>query len=121
MEMPKSDSDTRTLFESLLPDDPRVQKKPMFGHLAGFVNGNMFAGTFGEDLIVKLPPADRDELLSIDGAAPFCPSGRPMGGYVTLPRAWKSQRELAREWIERGYAFVATLPPKVPKPKKPKK
>lgn len=121
MDMPKSDADTRALFETLLPDDPRVQKKPMFGHLAGFVNGNMFAGTFGEDLIVKLKPAERDELLAVEGAEPFCPGGRPMGGYVIVPRAWREQPELLREWIECALTGVAELPPKVPKPKKPKK
>src|SRR4051812_22842000 len=47
MPMPKADEVTRDYFHSLLPEDPRLTVRPMFGNLAGFVNGNMFTGVFG--------------------------------------------------------------------------
>ena len=31
----------------MLPDDPEIEVKPMFGNLGAFVHGNMFAGLFG--------------------------------------------------------------------------
>jgi len=42
VEIPKPTEDDKALFRSLVPDDPRVEVKPMFGNLGGFVNGNMF-------------------------------------------------------------------------------
>ena len=63
MPMPRPDAESRTFFESVLPDDPRVKARPMFGNVSGFVNGNMFMGLYGGDLFVRLSEADRAELL----------------------------------------------------------
>ncbi len=121
MEMPKPSDADKEVFRSLVPDDPAVEVKPMFGNLAAFVNGNMFMGLFGSQIGLKLDAGDRDELLAEDGAGPFGPEERPMGGYVTMPARWRSSRDDARPWIERAQAYVASLPPKVPKAKKAKK
>ena len=90
MQVPKPSDAAKALFASVVPDDPRVVVKPMFGNLGAFVNGNMFMGLFGSDIGVKLPPADQEELLAKPGAGPFGPAERPMGGYVTLPPAWSA-------------------------------
>jgi hypothetical protein len=42
--MPKPTEADKDRFRSLVPDDPRVEVKPMFGNLGAFVNGNMFVG-----------------------------------------------------------------------------
>ena len=86
----------------------------MFGNLGAFVNGNMFMGLFGADVGLRLAPADREALLAIDGAGPFGPAERPMGGYVTLPPALAGADEGAG-WVQRSLAFVAEMPPKVAK------
>jgi len=52
-----------TTTQSWLPEDPRVQVRPMFGNLAGFSNGNMFIGLFGSAVFVRLGEDDRTELL----------------------------------------------------------
>ena len=54
MQMPKPTEADKDRFRSLVPDDPRIEVKPMFGNLGAFVNGNMFAGLFGPDIGVKL-------------------------------------------------------------------
>ena len=46
-----------------VPEDPRVQVRPMFGNLAGFANGNMFIWLFGSAVFVRLGEDDRTELL----------------------------------------------------------
>ena len=113
MSMPKADEATREYFHSLLPDFAPVTVRPMFGNLAGFVNGNMFTGIFGESVFVRLPEEDREELLRVPGAAPFAPMpGRPMREYVTLPEAWREEPEVARAWVERSLAWAAGLPAK---------
>ena len=109
MEIPKPTDADRGRFTALVPDDPRVEVKPMFGNLGAFVNGNMFMGLFGSDVGVKLADDDRARLEQA-GGGPFGPAERPMGGYVALP-AGLGESE-AREWIAASLGFVAALPPK---------
>ncbi len=82
MQIPKPSDADKAYFRSIVPDDPRVEIKPMFGNMAAFVNGNMFMGLFGADVGVRLAPADAAVLAAMDGAGPFGPAERPMGGYV---------------------------------------
>lgn len=117
MKMPRPSEQDKARFDDLVPADPRVQVKPMFGNLAAFVNGNMFMGLFGSDIGLKLDDAGRQELLGHDGAGPFGPEERPMGGYVTIPSTWHSTAE-GKAWAERAFSYVAGLPPKKPKSKK---
>lgn len=58
-------------FRALIPEDPAVTVKPMFGNRAAFVHGNMFAGHYG-------------------------PPERPMGGFVALPADWHTEIALAQ-------------------------
>jgi TfoX/Sxy family transcriptional regulator of competence genes len=118
--IPKPTEDDKEYFRSIIPPDPRVEVKPMFGNIAGFVNGNMFAGLFGSDVGVKLADSDRKQLLA-EGGGPFGPADRPMGGYVSLPASWREDPAKSGGWAERALAYVATLPPKAPKPKKAKR
>jgi TfoX/Sxy family transcriptional regulator of competence genes len=115
MEIPKPTDDDRAVFISLVPDRPDVVVKPMFGNLGAYVNGNMFMGLFGGSIGVKLPEPDRQALLSIDGAGPFGPPERPMGGYVALPADWRRSTKQATVWVTRSLEFAAALPPKAPK------
>ena len=111
MQIPKPTDEDKARFRSLVPDDPRVEVKPMFGNLGAFVNGNMFMGLFGADVGLKLAAADADELLAIEGAGPFGPAERPMGGYVTLPESLAAT-PAAGPWVTRSLEHVAALPPK---------
>ena len=121
MEMPKPTEAEKDVFRSLVPEDPRVEVKPMFGNLGAFVNGNMFMGLFGADVGVKLAEADREAPLAEEGAGPYGPKERPMGGYVTLPAAWHAAPADAGPWIARALDLAGALPPKVPKPRKPRR
>lgn len=119
MKMPKPIEEVKDLFRSLLPDAPEVTQRPMFGQLAGFVNGNMFLCLFGDRIAVKVSEAEAAELLKTPGAEPFVPmEGRPMRGYVVVPEAWHQQPKKAEDWVARSLAFVSTLPAKQPKGKK---
>src|SRR5919107_3760890 len=99
MQMPKPTDADRERFRSLVPDGPGVEVKPMFGNLGAFVDGNMFMGLFGADVGVKLPADAQAELLGHEGAGPFGPAERPMGGYVTMPASWSP--EDAGPWVDR--------------------
>lgn len=115
--MPKPSDEDKEFFRSLVPDDPRVEVKPMFGNLGAFVNGNMFMGLFGAEVGVKLDGADREALVAA-GGGPFGPEERPMAGYVTLPAAWRSAPADASPWVAKSLAVVGAQPPKKKKAKK---
>jgi len=111
--IPRPDEKSKEFFRSLLPAEPRVTIRPMFGTISAFVNGNMFAGLFGNDLFVRLSEESREELLEKEGASLLEPmKGRPMKEYVVIPKAWRKQQETARTWIIRSLDWTSKLPPK---------
>ena len=120
MEIPKPSEEDKQFFLSLIPGDPDVEVKPMFGNLGAFVHGNMFAGLFGPAVGVRLDDEGQRELAAIDGSGPFGPAERPMGGYLSLPAAWRAEPALAAGWVARALGHVSSLPPKVKKPKRTK-
>jgi len=112
MKMPKPSEDARTAFAELVPSGPAITMKPMFGNLAGFVNGNMFAGLFGEDLFVRLPD---DECAAVrkDGGRDFEPmAGRAMKGYVLVPADWRAQPQAVAPLVERALEVTSRMPAK---------
>jgi TfoX/Sxy family transcriptional regulator of competence genes len=122
MKMPKPTDADKELFRSLLPEAPGVTERPMFGQLAGFVNGNMFLCLFGDRIAVKLPDDQAAELLKVKGAGPFTPmEGRPMRGYVVLPESWHKSPVKAEEWVARSLAFTSSMPGKAKPAKKAKR
>ncbi|MDA4117085.1 MAG: TfoX/Sxy family protein [Thaumarchaeota archaeon] len=113
--MPKPDERAKEFFASVVPSDPRVKVRPMFGNNAAFVNGNMFMGLFGNDLFLRLSDDDRRELES-KGGSNFEPmKGRPMTGYSVIPGSWKEDPKTVRAWVSRSLTWAGKLPPKVPK------
>ncbi|HEY1917600.1 MAG TPA: TfoX/Sxy family protein [Streptosporangiaceae bacterium] len=115
MDMPKASEQDKQYFQSVVPDRPGVEIKPMFGNFGAFVNGNMFAGLFGALVGVKLDDASRAELASVEGTGLFGPPERPMGRYTSLPVAWRSTPELAAHWVELACSQIGLLPPKATK------
>jgi hypothetical protein len=119
MEIPKPTDADRDRFRALVPDEPGIETKPMFGSLGAFVNGNMFMGLLGSDVGVKLDEADRTALLTKPGTGPFGPSERPMSGWVRIPAGWTARQ--AKPWVAKAHAAAALLPPKQSRAKAAKK
>jgi TfoX/Sxy family transcriptional regulator of competence genes len=116
--MPKPTEDAKAAFSKLVPAEPAVTMRPMFGNLAAFVNGNMFAGLFGEDLFVRLPD-DESAPIRKQGGRDFEPMpGHAMSGYVTVPTTWRSKPAATQAWVAAALAFARGLPPKAPSAKK---
>jgi TfoX/Sxy family transcriptional regulator of competence genes len=116
--MPKPSEQAKVAFTNLVPDEPAITMRPMFGNLSAFVNGNMFAGLFGEDLFVRLPD-EQSAPIRKQGGRDFEPmAGHAMKGYVTVPSTWRNQPAASKTWIAASLAFTRALPPKVPAGKK---
>jgi TfoX/Sxy family transcriptional regulator of competence genes len=116
MKMPKPSDQAKAAFSALVPGEPAVTIRPMFGNLAAFVNGNMFAGLFGEDLFVRLPD-DEAAAVMAKGGRPFVPvAGHAMKGYVIVPSAWRAKPDGTRAWIDRALVLTKAMPAKARKP-----
>ena len=90
-----------------------IEHRTMFGYPSVFLNGNMLACVFQDRIMVRLAEADRADAISSVGGKPFEPSpGRAMREYVELPRASPTTRPNSTAWLQRGRAYVRTLPKK---------
>ena len=115
--MPRPSAAVLSTFLSLVPDAAGVTSRPMFGNRAAFVNGNMFAGLFGDALFVRVDPDGRQSLLASGGSGFEPMPGRPMRGYTCLAPDWQSALQAAGEWVDRALAYAAALPPKASGPR----
>ena len=102
-------------FDKAVPASPSVTRRPMFGYASAFVNGNLFAGTFQDTIMVRLSEADRVALLKVKGASPFKPMGRAMYEYVVVPASMVDKPSELGAWLARGHRYALTLPPKAAK------
>jgi TfoX/Sxy family transcriptional regulator of competence genes len=107
----KSSRDAQDAFRGLVPVDPRVTTRPMFGSVAAFADGQMFMCLFADELYLRLGEDDRAGLKA-EGGNPLEPMpGRPMREYMGLPE-WQSRTVPARDWAERALAYAISLGPK---------
>lgn len=106
----KATPETKDLFASLV-EGLACEPRSMFGYPCAFLNGQMFAGVFGNSVVVRLDEKQRAALLEVDGAQAFCPMpGRTMKEYVQLVSL--EDEELLARWVEKAFAYAKTLPPK---------
>jgi len=112
MTMPKPSEQAKAAFQKLVPPDPNVTTRPMFGNLAGFVNGNMFCGLFGEDLFVRVSEEDQARVRKQGGRAFEPMAGRAMTGYVVVPVGWQKKPDATQAWIITALTWSRQLPPK---------
>ena len=120
MQWQKASEDVIEAFDAALPADDAVQKRKMFGNPSAFVNGNMFAGVFEDDIVVRLPAERRAELVEQAGAQPFAPGGRVMREYLIVPPVARADRDELARWLDEAFRFVASMPAKEAKPRKKK-
>jgi TfoX/Sxy family transcriptional regulator of competence genes len=111
MEWIKSPHGLIDLFAECLPDDPRLERRKMFGYPAAFVHGNMCAGLFGDRVFARLSDADKAALPG--GGDYFEPMpGRPMKAYAVIPDEVVADEAVLAEVLAKAVAFTAALPAK---------
>ncbi len=84
----------------------------MFGGIAFMLVGNMAVGVIGEDLMVRLDPADAEKALAEPHTRPMDFTGKPMKNMVYVgPEGTVSDEDLTA-WVEAGADYASSLPPK---------
>jgi TfoX/Sxy family transcriptional regulator of competence genes len=117
----KSPQSLQELFAEALPNDPRIERRKMFGYPAAFVNGHMMAGCFQDGMFARLSPSDMAERAAA-GWKPFEPmAGRPMKDYLGLPQEVLEDEAATAAILAKALSWTAAMPPKEKKPAMAKK
>jgi len=103
-------------FDQVLPTDPRVERRKMFGYPCAFTNGNMFAGLHQENMILRLAEKDRAALIRTGKTGLFEPlPGRTMKEYVVVPPDMLKGGTALESWMKKSFDYALSLKPKVKK------
>ena len=98
-------------FESLVPKNPDVQYRKMFGYPCCFINGNMFMGLHQENMFLRLSEKDKQKFLKLDKTRQFEPMpGRDMKEYVTVPLSLLKDKPSLKKWIDKSLTCATQLP-----------
>jgi TfoX/Sxy family transcriptional regulator of competence genes len=94
----------------LLAAQAGVEEKKMFGGVSFMVAGQMCCGVLKNDLVVRIPPEQFDDLLAQPHVRPFDFTGRPTTGMVYVAGDGLSSDQALATWIKRGVDFVTAHP-----------
>ena len=85
---------------------PGVTSKKMFGGLCFLLEGKMFAGIVGEQLMARIGKANWESALARPHVSEMDFTGRSMKGYVYVAPEGISDDAALGEWLEMARAFV---------------
>jgi TfoX/Sxy family transcriptional regulator of competence genes len=90
-----------------------LSEKRMFGGLGFMIDGNLAVSASSQGgLLLRVDPAETDDLVADPQADRFVMRGREMNGWLHIHvDATASDEELER-WVDRGIAYARSLPPK---------
>jgi hypothetical protein len=90
-----------------------LSEKKMFGGLAFLIAGHMSISASREGgILVRVDPAQADQLVRSTGATVAVMGGREMTGWLRVGAADVDEDEDLVPWVERSTAYARTLPAK---------
>ena len=96
-----------------LGDDAGVTETKMFGGLAFLIGGNMAVAASGQGgLLVRVDPAESDQLVAETNARPMEMRGREMQGWLRVDSDDVRTAPALARWVELGVAYARSLPAK---------
>jgi TfoX/Sxy family transcriptional regulator of competence genes len=107
------DEDLADRIRELVSGEPGVSEQRMFGGLAFMIDGNMAVSASGQGgLLLRVDPAETDDLVRKPHAQPFEMRGRAMQGWLRVdPDGVRTKRQL-QSWVRRGVTYARSLPGK---------
>jgi len=100
-------------IRALLGDRVNLSEQKMFGGLAFLIGGNMAIAASGQGgILVRVDPEESATLVATTPAELMEMRGRSMAGWLRVETADVADDAPLREWVERGTAYAASLPPK---------
>jgi len=90
-----------------------VTEKRMFGGLAFLVGGNMAVAASGQGgLLVRIEPAEGEQLVATTPASPMQMRGRELSGWLRVDADDVADDASLGAWVHRGASYAASLPAK---------
>jgi TfoX/Sxy family transcriptional regulator of competence genes len=107
------DEELAARIRELVGGESGLTEKKMFGGLAFLIGGNMAVAASGQGgLLVRVDPAESDDLVATTKAYPMEMRGREMAGWLRVDAGdVRTKRELAR-WTKVGTTYARSLPAK---------
>ncbi len=107
------DEQLASRIRELVSAEDGVSEQRMFGGLAFLVGGNMAVAASGQGgLLVRVDPAQSDELVETTRAEEMEMRGRTMAGWLRLDSADVAADDELSAWVTRGVEFARSLPAK---------
>jgi TfoX/Sxy family transcriptional regulator of competence genes len=107
------DEELADRIRELLSDEPDLTERRMFGGLAFLIGGNMAVAASGQGgLMVRVDPAESDDLVGSTPARPMEMRGRPMRGWLRVDTGHVGSTPELAAWVKRGASYARLLPPK---------
>jgi TfoX/Sxy family transcriptional regulator of competence genes len=107
------DEELADRVRKLVADERALTEQKMFGGLAFLVGGNMAVGVSGQGgLLVRVDPAESDELVESTPAYLMEMRGRQMRGWLRVDADHVQTPQALATWVERGVSFARSLPAK---------
>ena len=108
-----NDEELARRIRELVDHEPGLTEREMFGGLAFLIGGNMAVAASGQGgLLVRVDPAESDELVAQTGAQPMEMRGRQMAGWLRVDSEDVEGSDQLSTWVERGTSDARSLPAK---------
>jgi TfoX/Sxy family transcriptional regulator of competence genes len=107
------DKELANRIRALLADHAAVSEQAMFGGLAFLVGGNMAIAASGQGgVLVRVDPAESEQLVATTPAVPMEMRGRPMRGWLRVGAEDVRTKQQLSKWVDLGVGYARSLPTK---------
>ena len=107
------DEDLAQRIRELLGGEANLTETKMFGGLAFLVGGNMAIAASGEGgVLVRVDPAESDQLVATTNARVAVVRDRPMQGWLRVDTEDVRTKQELTKWVELGKSYARSLPAK---------
>lgn len=102
-------------IRTALPPTAAITERKMFGGLAFMLDGKMFVGVTGTDLMVRVGAAGHAAALARPHVRPMDFTGVPLTGFVYVGAKGTRTAAALATWIAGAMTFVKALPASKPR------
>lgn len=88
-----------------LMEFPEVEEKHMFGGVCFMLNGKMCVGVMKEEMMCRIDPEMKEEILQKTGCRQMTFTGKPMKSYVLVDEEGMKTKKMFDYWIGLCVAF----------------
>ena len=107
------DEDLAGRIRDCLGQQSGLTEKRMFGGLAFLIGGHMAVSASSQGgLLLRIDPAQLDDLVARPEAEPFVMRGRAMDGWLRVDTSGIDDPGALKWWVDHGLRYARALPPK---------